>query len=95
LSNNESSNVFNRSRNQLKTERFNGVNQEINKRNFYLKNNTSYRFANDAGIERVLINTTLNQNTYSNFNFNWSNKTNVQYNKIKEELRVTPQFLKP
>jgi hypothetical protein len=43
--------VFNRSRNQLKTERFSGVNQEINKRNFYLKNNTSYRFANDAGIE--------------------------------------------
>jgi hypothetical protein len=25
--------------------------KEINKRNFYLKNNTSYRFANDAELK--------------------------------------------
>jgi hypothetical protein len=53
LSNNESSNVFNKPK-SIKTERFNvGVNQEINKRNFYLKNNTSYRFANDAGLKEI------------------------------------------
>jgi hypothetical protein len=107
LSNNESSNVFNRSRNQLKTERFNaGVNQEINKRNFYLKNNTSYRFANDAGIERVLINTNYLESNYLQNNFQLSNGTSfktligkknilqsgllAQYEQNKEELRVTP-----
>ncbi len=107
LSNNESSSVINKSRNQLKTERFNaGVNQEINKRNFYLKNNTSYRFANDAGIERVLINTNYLESNYLQNNFQLSNGTSfktligkknilqsgllAQYEQNIEELRVTP-----
>jgi hypothetical protein len=44
--------MFFRSLKSKKTERFNGVIIKKLKRNFYLKNNTSYRFAND-GIERV------------------------------------------
>ena len=107
LSNNESSSVINKSRNQLRTVRFNaGVNQEINKRNFYLKNNTSYRFANDAGIERVLINTNYLESNYLKNNFQFSNSTSLktligkknilqsgllaQYEQNKEELSVTP-----
>lgn len=107
LTNNESSSVINRSRNQLSTERFNvGVNQEINKRNFYLKNNTSFRFANDAGIERVFINTNYLESNYLQNNFQLSNsasfktligKKNIlqsgllaQYEQNEEELRVTP-----
>lgn len=107
LSNNEPSSVTNRSRNQLKTERFNaGVNQEINKRNFYLKNNTSFRFANDAGIESVVINTNNLESNYLQNNFQFSNGTSfktligkknilqsgllAQYEQNIEELRVTP-----
>jgi hypothetical protein len=106
LSNNESSNVFNKPK-SIKTERFNvGVNQEINKRNFYLKNNTSYRFANDAGLKEF-NNTNYLESNYLQNNFQLSNSTSfktligkktyykVDYfnmNKIKEELRVTPQF---
>jgi hypothetical protein len=61
--------------NQLKRNVSMRVNQEINKRNFYLKNNTSYRFANDAGIERVLINTNYLESNYLQNNFQLSNST--------------------
>lgn len=107
LTNNESSNLINRSRNQLNTKRFNaGVNQEINKRNFYLKNNTSYKFANDTGIERVFLNTNYIEANYLHNNFQLSNSTSLktligkknilqsgllaQYDQNTEKLRVTP-----
>ncbi|HAH55497.1 MAG TPA: hypothetical protein DCM02_09545, partial [Flavobacterium sp.] len=107
LTNNEASNVINRSRNQLNTERFNaGVNQEINKRNFYLKNNTNYKFANDTGIERVFLNTNYIEANYLYDNFQLSNSTSlktligkknilqsglvVQYDHNIEKLRVSP-----
>jgi hypothetical protein len=70
--------VFNRSQ-SIKNGTFQcGVNQEINKRNFYLKNNTSYRFANDAGIERVLINTNYLESNYLQNNFQLSNSTSFK-----------------
>ena len=107
LSNNTASSVVNKSRNQLKTERFKaGVNQEINKRNFYLKNNTSYRFANDVGIESVMINDNYLESNYLQNNFQFSNSTSLktligkknilqsgllaQYEQNKEKLSVTP-----
>lgn len=49
LNNNEVSNVLNTSRNQLKTQRFKaGFNQEVNKRNFFLKNATDYQLASNS-----------------------------------------------
>lgn len=107
LTNNQSSNVVIRSRNQLNTTRFNAVvNQEINKRKFYLKNSTSYKYANNSGIERVLINNNYLESNYLQNNFQLSNSTNfktligknnilqsgllVQYEQNEEELMVSP-----
>lgn len=107
LTNNQTSNIFSRNRNQLKTSFFNAVlNQEINKRKFYLKNATSYKYGNNTGIERVTINNNYLESNYHQNNFQINNSTNfktiidnknifqsgilVQYLQNSEELLVSP-----
>ncbi|MFN3756232.1 MAG: TonB-dependent receptor [Flavobacterium sp.] len=107
LSNNQSSVVVNRSRNELRRQRFQaGVNQEINKRNFYLKNVTNYKYADNTGIESILLNDNELESTYRHSDFQVSNSTvlktlvsgdNIihgglitQYEQNSEELNVIP-----
>lgn len=107
LTNNDSSVVFNRSRNQLRAQRFQaGVNQEINKRNFYLKNITNYKYADNTGIASVLLNDNEIQSNYRQSDFQISNSTVVktligdenivqgglitQYEQNSEKLTVIP-----
>lgn len=107
LSNNESRVIVNRSRNELRRQRFQGsMNQEVNKRNFYLKNITNYRYADNTGIESVILNDNEIESSYSHSNFQVSNSTVVktligndniihaglitQYKQDSEELNVIP-----
>lgn len=107
LTNNQSSIVVTRNRNQLNTRHFNAVvNQEINKRKLYFKNSTSYRYANNSGIERVFINNNYLESNYFFNNFQISNSTSFktligknnilqsgllfQYEQNEEALMVSP-----
>lgn len=106
LANNESSIVVNRSRNELRKQRFQtGLNQEINKNNFYLKNITNLSFADNTGIESVFLNNNEIESSYSYTGFQISNNTVVktlignniingglitQYEQNTEELLVVP-----
>ncbi len=104
---NDSSVVLNRSRNQLRTQRFQaGVNQEINKRNFYLKNNTVFRYNDNSGNEDIILNENPILTNYQNFNTYVNNSTLiktlidegnilqsgliVEYEQQSEQLKVTP-----
>ncbi|MGJ8592117.1 MAG: hypothetical protein ACSHXF_06195 [Aquaticitalea sp.] len=107
LTNNDSSVIDNKSRNHLRTQRFQaGINQEINKRNFYLKNITNYKYVNNTGIERILLNDNDIESNYQHSDFQISNSTIVktlirkdniiqgglitQYEQNSENLSVLP-----
>ncbi|WP_339622768.1 TonB-dependent receptor [uncultured Winogradskyella sp.] len=105
--NNDSSIVLNSSRNQLRGQRFRaGVNQEINKRNFYLKNNTVFRYNDNLGKEDIILNENPILTNYQNFNTYVNNSTLiktlidddnilqsgliVEYEQQSEQLKVAP-----
>lgn len=107
LNNDQSSTVINQSRNQLKSQRFkSSVIQEINKRNFYLKNITNYRYVDNTGIESIILNENAIETKYSHSDFQVSNSTLVktlvgndniiqagiiaEYEQNSEELSVLP-----
>ncbi|WP_026978974.1 TonB-dependent receptor [Flavobacterium tegetincola] len=104
---NDSTVVTNINRNSLRSQRFEiGVNQEINKRNFYLKNKTNFQYSDDKGIEYSILNQNPIQANYLNFETKFNNSTllksvfgknNIlqsgillEYEKQFEELKVTP-----
>lgn len=79
LTNNTKKSMLNRSRNQLRTRKFNAsVNHEINKRNLYLKNTTNYRFAENTGFENVALNDNKIESAYQYNDFQFSNVTNFK-----------------
>jgi hypothetical protein len=107
LNHNEFNNIDNYSNNNLRTQKINvGVNQEINRRNFYLKNATNFSFANNNGLENVILNNNELNSDYSHNYFNLNNNTNiktlignnnilqsgliVEYIQKSEQLNVSP-----
>lgn len=104
---NDSIGVSTRSRNQLRSQQFKvGVNQEINQKNIYLKNKTSFQYSDSEGGEKISINENKIQTTYQNYNMRLANTTTlktlirknnilhtgliVEYDKLSENLIVTP-----
>jgi len=107
ISGNDSTVVTNINRNSLRSQRFRlGVNQEINKRNYYLKNNTTFQYSDDKGIEKSILNKNVIQSNYLNFDTQFNNSTTlktilgknnilqsglvIDYANQLEELTVTP-----
>lgn len=79
LTNTSTTSMVNKSRNQLRTQKFNaGFNHEINKSNLYLKNNTNYRFAQNKGFESVDLNDNKIESAYQDNDFQFSNVTNFK-----------------
>lgn len=79
ISNNDSTFVTNVNKNSLRSQRFQlGVNQEINKRNFYLKNNTNFQYSDNKGIENNILNQNAIQGDYLNSDTQFSNSTTLK-----------------
>jgi hypothetical protein len=105
--NNDSTNIANISRNQLRSQRFQiGLNQEINKSNFYLRNNSILRFKESTGIEDVILNESPILADFQNSNTQFGNSTLlksligngkilqsgliIEYSEQNEQLQVAP-----
>jgi hypothetical protein len=79
ISDNDSTIVTNVNRNSLRAQRFRlGVNQEVNKRNFYLKNNTTFQYLDDRGIENSILNQKVIQGDYLHSDVQFSNSTSLK-----------------
>lgn len=107
LINNDSSVVVNKSRNQLRFQRFQtSFRQEINKNNFYLKNNTAFYYHNKEGFENITLNDSNIQSQFQNNRAKFINTTSLkslvgqsnilenglvlEYEKQEEALSVNP-----
>jgi len=105
--NNDSSTIVNRTKNQLRTQRFQaGFNQEVNKRNFYAKNNTVLEYYDNSGEENSILNGNGIKADYENYELRMNNTTYlktlvskdniiqsgllVEYNRQFEQLLVIP-----
>lgn len=85
--NNDSTAVINSNKNQLRSQRFqSGVNQEINKRNFYLKNNTAFKYSHNSGKEDVILNENQVLANYQNFDMHIKNSTVIKTLIVKENI---------
>lgn len=104
---NDSSVVVNQAKNELRKQRFQfGINQEVNKRNFYAKNNTIIEYQDNTGLENSTLNSNSINANYENYEFRMNNTTYlktliskdniiqsgllVEYNRRFETLFVIP-----
>lgn len=84
---NDSTIVLNSSKNQLRTQRFQaGINQETNKRNFYLKNNSTFKYSDNSGKEDVILNESQVLANYENFDMYFKNSTIIKTLVDKEKF---------
>ncbi len=107
INNNDSSVILNRSNNQLRSQRVQvGFSEEINKRNFYLKNSTVLKYSDKSGEESSTINNNSVQANFGNNNFKLNNNTLIktlvgtnniiqsglvlEYERQSEQLQVLP-----
>lgn len=67
------------SKNKLRSQNFQaGINQEINKRNFYLKNKSAFNYADNQGIEKHQLNTNNVNAFYTKYHTQFSNATHLK-----------------
>jgi len=105
--NNDSSVVVNRTKNQLRKQRLQfGMNQEVNKQNFYAKNNTELQYYDNSGNENSILNDNNIKANYENYELRINNTTFlktlisknnilqsgllIEYNRKSEKLLVIP-----
>ncbi len=90
LANDATNTNVNSSRNQLRTQRFQtGSNQEINKKNYFLKNSFNIKLTDNSGSESSNLNNTKILSNYSRRDFLLSNNLNFKKAIAKNKMIET------